>query len=106
MQLHAFEQVFFHKHKFYLYFWGFYTIFVISTTVSYLQWEIFMKDCGFDLDTHNVSRLLNAPTRVEVEPNDRCRFYNKSVTAANSSEPFVLFTFECIFYYSKYTRYT
>ena len=106
MQLHAFEQVFFHKHKFYLYFWVFYTMFVLSATVSFHQWEAFMKDCKIDIYYHNTSRLLNVPMRVEVKPNDGCRFYNKSVAAVNSSEPFVLSTFECIFYYSENILYT
>ena len=113
MQLHTFEQLFFHEEKFYFYFLLFNTVVSCFLNVSWHLWLAHLNDCGASED-HNVSRLENFPFRVKTSVNGTdCWFfsYNASasqndVTIVDSSQQFVRTVFQCVEYYSKDVIYT
>ena len=103
MELHVFEQLFFHKEMFYLYFWGFFVVCSVFLNVGANQWSGFMEECGVDeVHRRNFSRLRNIPFLVTANASD-CGFYSDSagITDVNTSQPFVTPVFGCIQYYSK-----
>ena len=103
MKLHVFEQLFFHKEIFYLYFWGFFVVCSVFLNVGANQWSGFMEECGVD-EAHrrNFSRLRNIPFLATTNASG-CGFYSDSagITDVNTSQPFVTPVFGCIQYYSK-----
>ena len=108
MQLHVFEQLFFHKNIFYLYFWSFFISFSVVLGVAWFQWLGFMEDCGFDTEFRlNSSRLQSAPIRVNEVPDEKgCWFYSENASVSTLNDTFVTPLYECIYYYSKYGAYT
>ena len=108
MELHVFEQLFFHKEIFYLYFWGFFVVSSVFLSVGYNQWSGFLEGCGVDEAQHrNFSRLHNFPFLVTTNTSN-CGFYSDSagIPDVNTSQPFVAPVFGCIQYYSKHSVYT
>ena len=108
-----FEQLFFHKEIFYLYFWILFVICSVFLNVGVNQWRSFLEGCGVDAaHQRNFSRLYNFPSFVKELPNantsGNCWFYSDSagIPDLNASRPFVTPVFECIEYYSEHTIYT
>ena len=108
MQLHVFEQLFFHNKIFYLYFWSFFVTISVLLNVSWYQWIGFMEDCGFDGSiVDNSSRFQSIPIRAKEVPDPNgCWFYSDNVSVANLNSTFVLPVFQCIHHYSKHAAYT
>ena len=107
-ELHVFEQLFFHKEMFYLYFWVFFVVCAVFLNVGYNLWSGFLEECGVDeAHHHNFSRLQNVPSLVTNSSN--CGFYSDDAGITddvNISHPFVAPVFQCIHYYSEHTIYT
>ena len=106
MDLADFEQRFFHRHAFHLYFWTFFVIFAVILNVSLNQWTSFLEDdCGFqEFNDNNFSRFTSVPTRAnDVRDENGCWFYSDNVTDSSSSNETVdRAAFECIYYYSQH----
>ena len=123
MQLHTFEQLFFHEEKFYFYFLLLVVLLSCFLNVSWHLWLVHLRECRTSVD-HNVSRLENFPFRVKTAVNGTdCLFFSYNASASQSdvaynasasqndvavvdSQPFVRAVLQCVEYYSKDMIYT
>ena len=85
MQLHAFEQTVFHRHRKILYFMCFYLTINIVAVLGRMQHKFFLSDCNYGHD--NYEYFADVLGRVVVPEEPRCRVYEDglNLTAANAS---------------------
>ena len=108
MDLHVFEQIFFHQYPFHLYFWTFYVVFAVLVTVSWYQWVGFLASCDVkEKMIDNVTRYVTFPMRANMtKPTSGCWYYaDNASTFLNTSDGVDRPDYACVVYFSKYGGY-